>query len=253
MVYTEKPYDLGVPLFSETSIKQLPWDATLIRKLPRRPCGTSPWPDRIRLDRKLMAIALLLWKPIVQRWQERRHQKTKRKTCVLQLLLIDFDHMFNLTKYFCHFSFLSAKQTIARDNLLGFYISLHRDPQALLMQQIHHVWIQTVMGLVKLPMDPLLMVTPANRNAKMATPDPVPLAHRCFFFKWFVFFMPKKAMGWYVSKSIENHQLKFSRSQDHPTDMFVRNPVDVHHSEWFRLPIGYLSQSAGGEGFSSDP
>ena len=70
-----------------------------------------------------------------------------------------------------------------------------------------------------------------------------------FFFKVYLcFFMPKKSDGWeYVSKSIENHQLKFSRSQDHPTDMFVRNPVDVHHSEWFRLPIGYLAQSLVGK------
>lgn len=214
-----------------------------------------------------MAIALLLWKPIVQRWQACPSKKREKRHVFYNCCWLIFCHIFNLTKYFRHFSFLSAKQTVARDNLLGFYISLHRDPQALLMQQIHHVSIQTAMGLVKLPMDPSLMVTPANRNAKMVTPDPVPLAersgershhfviHRCFFFQMICVFFnaKKKAVGWYASKSIENHQLKFSRSQDHPTDMSLRNPVDVHHSERFRLPIGYLSQSAGGEGFSSDP
>ena len=118
-------------------------------------------------------------------------------------------------------------------------------------------------------MDPLLMVIPANLNAKMVIPDPAPLAEKterwkksslkwctvCFFLYDCVFHAKKKVMGWCVSKS-ENHQLKFqdlSRSKWRCPPL--RIAVDLHHSERFRLPIGYLALVAlVGKllGFSSD-
>ena len=234
-----------------------------------------PWPPRahrIRLDRKPMAIALLQWKPIVQRSQAHHRRR--------QIFSVDekfWPCLFsNVGKVciFCHVATFPFSEPIA-------------SPLLFLHSPLYQVcpWRPSHGGIANAADPPCLDSkgdeTGQPTNGPFAHGDTcepkcqdgytrsstfgwknwkvkeviIEMMHSVFFLYDCVFHAKKKVMGWCVSKS-ENHQLKFqdlSRSKWRCPPL--RIAVDLHHSERFRLPIGYLALVAlVGKllGFSSD-